>query len=256
MVVILKEGNHCIKLMGHSLGVKVVVVVALIAVVVVAAASITLLVLHPQLGVHYVKLPSDYAFIVYEGNNQGTLYYVGPHGNLHNLGTYNLEMRQDFAQALNVPPQFNQNVVPQHSSYEPLDQVIVIYNPNGVVLPVAHNTILLNKLNPESYTDFVVPSDYLDKFMIAVGTGNYKAMIVSAEGANYLQYNDPQVWKLVLETKDLQSYSPQYANFFGGYIIETNNGTLIPYGFLSFTSPQTYGNNLPLKIVNTPYNGG
>ncbi|GAB6944090.1 hypothetical protein JCM14467A_08720 [Vulcanisaeta sp. JCM 14467] len=204
-----------------------------------------------------MRLNSNYAFILYNGNNQGTLYYVGPHGNLHDLGTFNLEMRQDFTQALNVPLQFNQNVVPQHSSYEPLDQVIVIYNPNGVVLPVANNnTILLNKLDPESYTDFVVPQNYLDKFMTAVGTGNYKAMVVSAYGANYLQYHNPQVLKLVLETMDLQHYSPQYADFIGRYIIETNNGTLIPYGFLGSTNVLSYGNNLSLTNVNTFYNGG
>ena len=234
------------KKVAAGLGVAVIVVVALAA---------YLLFFHPQPNIQELKIDSDYAFIVYDGNGQGTLYYVGPNGHLHDLGTYNLEMRSDFEQALNVPQQFNQNVVPSNPNYVPLDQIITIYNKTGVELPVQNNTILLSKLNPESYTDVVVPQGFVNQYMEALGTGNYQAMIIAIPGAQYLQANYPQLYNIFLETGNLHTYSPPYADFIGGYIIQTNNSTLIPYGFLSFTSSQTYGNNLPIENTVIPYNG-
>ena len=229
-----------------GLGIAVVVVVALVA---------YLLFFHPQPNIQELKIDSDYAFIVYDGNGQGTLYYVGPNGHLHDLGTYNLEMRSDFEQALNVPQQFNQNVVPSNPNYVPLDQIITIYNQSGVELPVQNNTILLGKLNPESYTDVVVPQGYLDQFMEALGTGNYQAMIISAAGFQYLQINDPQLFNLAVETKTLQHYSVPYPDFVGGYIIQSGNNTLIPYSFLAGTNVLPYGDYLPIVFTHTVYNG-
>ncbi|BFI73396.1 hypothetical protein YN1_3830 [Nanoarchaeota archaeon] len=211
--------------------------------------------INSQPSVQVLKLP-DYAFIKYDGNDQGTLYYVGPHGHLHDLGTYNLQMRPDFAQSLNVPQQFNQNVVPNNSNYVPLEQIITIYNPNGIVLPITHNnTILLDKLNPQSYTDVVVPQGFAKEYMEALGTGNYKAMAVGANGLQYLQMTNQTLWNLVLETGDMAKYAPQPYVFGAEDVIQTNNNTLIPYGFLSFTTSQTYGGNLPITNINTFYSG-
>ena len=86
--------------------------------------------------------------------------------------------------------------------------------------------------------------------MQALDTGYKLSATVGANGLQYLQYHNPQVWKLVLETEDLQSYSPQYAVFAGRYIIETNNNTLIPYGLLG-----GYGLNLSFWQSTTFYNG-
>ncbi|BDC17552.1 hypothetical protein [Acidianus sp. HS-5] len=212
--------------------------------------------MNSQPTVQDVKIDSDYAFIEYDGNDQGTLYYVGPHGNLHDLGTYNLEMKSDFAQALSVPKQFNQYEASKNPNFVPLDQVITIYNPNGVTLEVAHNnTILLNKLNPENYADVVVPSGYLKEYMTALGTGDYKAMHTSAAGLGYLQVNYPQIFNLLGETGNLHIYSPSSADFVSGYIIQTNNNTLIPYGFLLGVNNHVYGGNLPIENTEMVYNG-
>ncbi|BFI75808.1 hypothetical protein [Sulfurisphaera ohwakuensis] len=230
-----------------------------IGVIVIVAAVLGVL-----FGLHYIftqpsvqelKIDSDYAFIKYDGNDQGTLYYVGPHGNLHDLGTYNIEMRPDFAESLNVPQQFNQDIVPNNSNYVPLDQIITIYNPNGIEIPEHNNTILLNQINPQSYTDVVVPQGFVKEYMEALGTGNYKAMIIGATGFQYLQMTNPQILNLAVETEALQHYSPQYADFGGGYIIEGSNNTLIPYGFLSGTNIYGYGGNLPIENTVIPYNG-
>ena len=243
--------------MGHSLGVKAVVIAGVIAVVVIAVALLAYLILVPHASMLEVSAP--YAFII-NNNGQWVILYYDESGNMHVVGAYANLNDPAVIQAMNVVNQFNQQIVPQHPSYQPLDSIIVVgagdTGKQGVVeIPVSGNTIELNQVNQGYYTLVAVPQQYTTQLMQALDTGYKLSAIVGSQGANYLQYNDPQVWKLVLETIDLQQYSPLYASFGGGHIIQTNNNTLIPYGFFWASYSYAYGGNLPFIIRASWYNG-
>ena len=202
---------------------------------------------------------APYAFII-SSNGQWVVIYFDQSGNMHVVGQYSNLNAPDIIQAMSVVNQFNQQVVPQHPSYQPLDSIIVVgagdTGKQGVVeIPVSGNTIELNQVNPGYYTLVAVPQQYTTQFMQALDVGYKLSAHVGANGLEYLQYNDPQVWKLVLETGNLHQYAGSSIDFVGGYIIQTNNNTLIPYGYLSGTSSIGYGINLPFAITNISYNG-
>ena len=245
--------------MGRSLGVKTAVIAGVVAVIVIAVALVAyLILLKPHASMLEVSAP--YAFIVSE-NGQWVIIYFDPSGVMHVVGQYSNLNDPSIIQAMNVVNQFNQQVVPQHSSYQPLDSIIVVgagdTGKQGVVeIPVSGNTIELNQVNPGYYTLVAVPQQYATQFMQALDVGYKLSATVGSQGANYLQYNYPQVWKLVLETIDLQHYSQPPIDISGGAILETKNGTLIPWGSLYGTSQYSYGNNLPfIKQLSTFYNG-
>ena len=229
------------------LGVKIL---AAIVVAVVAAAVLAAYLLAPHST--SIEINAPYAFIVYDG--QWYIAYYDESG-AHKLGPYSQFNNPDMIQAMNVVNQFNQKIVPQHSGYQPLDSIIVVgagdAGKQGVVeIPVSGNTIDLKDINPGYYTLVAVPQQYTTQFMQALDTGYKLSAIVSAQGLQYLQYNNPQVWKLVLETVNLMQYSPQNVGFGSSYILVTNNNTLIPYAPLRF-----HGLNLSFVNTNIPYNG-
>ena len=225
----------------------------MIAVVVIAVAvAAYFLILTPHSS--SVDVSAPYAFII-NSNGQWYVVWFNQNGGMQTAGPFSNLNDPDMIQAMSVVNQFNQQVVPQHSSYQPLDSIIVVgagdTGKQGVVeIPVSGSTIELKDVNPGYYTLVAVPQQYTTQLMQALDTGYKLSATVSAQGLEYLQYNNPQVWKLVLETEDLQSYSPQYAAFGGRYIIQTNNNTLIPYGALV-----VYGYNLPFWQSPVPYNG-
>ena len=245
--------------MGHSLGVKAVVVAGVVAVVVIAVALVAyFLILKPH--TTGITINAPYAFIVNE-NGQWFIEWYDESGNLHTLGPYGNLNEPGILQAVGVVEQFDQEVVPQHMNYQPLAWLIVIgandtKKQGVIIIPTSGSTIQLSKVNPGYYTLVVVPQQYESQFMEALDVGYKLSATVGSQGANYLQYNDPQVWKLVLETIDLQHYSQPPIDISGGAILETNNGTLIPWGSLYGTSQYSYGNNLPfIKQLSTFYNG-
>ena len=234
------------------IGVVVVVVVA------VALASYLTLIHHSSA----IIINAPYAFIIQLGNGSWVVEWFSLNGSLHTLGPFNNLNDPDILNAMNVVDQFNQQVVPQYSSYQPLDSIIVVgagdTGKQGiVVIPVSRGTIELKDINPGYYTLVAVPQQYANLFMEALDTGYKLSAGVGSQGANYLQYHDPQVWKLVLETGNLVNYSPQNIIFGGEVILETNNNTLIPYGFLDSTSSVGYASNLPFIIQTSSnfYNG-
>ena len=255
----LKDDPLLFRLMRHSLGIKTSLIVAVVAVVIIAVALAAYLVLTPHVSLISVNAP--YTFIISE-NDQWYIAWYDQSGNLHALGPYRNLNDPNILQAMIVVNQFNAQVVPQHSNYQPLTPIIVIEGDDtgkqGIVaIPVFGGTIELKNINPAYYTIVVVPNQYTTQFMHVSDTGYEVIKIVAyvtADGLQYLQYNDPEVWHLVLETGNLQSYSPQNVVFVGEYILLANN-TLIPYGFLNSTSSVRYGNNLPLVNTNIPYNG-
>ena len=243
--------------MRQFLGVKVVVVVALIAVIVIAAALVAYFILTPHIS--SIEVSAPYAFII-NSNGQWFIEWYDQSGNLHTLGPFSNLSDPVIIQAINVVEQFNQEVVPQHMNYQPLAWLIVIgandtKKQGVIVIPVSGNTIELKDINPEYYTLLAVPQQYTTQLMQALDMGYKLSAVLGANGLLYLQYHNPQTWKLVLETIDLQQYSPLYASFGGGHIIQTNNNTLIPYGFFWASYSYAYGGNLPFIIRASWYNG-
>ena len=237
--------------MNRLLLVGVVVVVVLIALALV-------LIQHPS---QSLVVNAPYAFIVQLGNGSWVVEYFDQSGNMHVVGQYSNLNDPDILNAMNVVNQFNQQVVPQHSCYQPLASIIVVgagdTRKQGVVeIPVSGNTIKLKDVDPRYYTLVTVPQQYVNLFMEALATGYKLSAGVGANGLQYLQYNDPQVWKLVLETGDLHQYVGPYPDFIGGMILEMNNNILIPYGYLSGTSSVGYASNLPFIAQASTYNGG
>ena len=137
--------------MRQFLGIKAVVVVGIVAVIVIAAALVAYLILlkpHAPL----ITINAPYAFIV-NSNGQWVIIYFDQSGNMHIVGQYSNLNAPDIIQAMNVVDQFNQQVVPQHPSYQPLDSIIVVgagdTGKQGVVeIPISGNTIELNQVNP------------------------------------------------------------------------------------------------------------
>ena len=229
--------------------------IIVVVIVLIALASYLTLIHHSSA----IIINAPYAFIIQLGNGSWVVEYFDAQGNLHMLGPFNNLNDPDIVQAMSVVDSFNQQVVPQHSSYQPLDSIIVVgagdAGKQGVVeIPVSGNTIELNQVNPGYYTLVAVPQQYTTQFMQALDVGYKLSAGVGANGLQYLQYNNPQVWKLVLETNVLQHYS---SGFIGEGIIETNNSTLIPWSFWSGYNSQAYGSNLQFIIQSstTFYNG-
>ena len=243
--------------MLRGLGVKTTVVVALIAVIVIAAALVAYLLLKPHAS--SVEVSAPYAFIVGE-NGQWFVEYYDESGNLHTLGPFSSLNDPSIVQAMSVVDQFNQQVVPQHPSYQPLDSIIVVgagdTGKQGVVeIPVSGNTIELNQVNPRYYTLVAVPQQYTTQLMQALDTGYKLAATVSSQGLQYLQYNNPQVYN---ELKELIDLYKVYIPFGPSRLIVTNNNTLIAWGSLTSPFPNRgYGTNLPFIIQASGnfYNG-
>ena len=229
--------------------------VSVVVVVLIALASYLILIHHSSA----IVINAPYVFIVRLGNGSWVVEWFSQNGSLHTLGPFNNLNDPAIIQAMSVVSSFNQQVVPQHSSYQPLASIIVVgagdTGKQGVVeIPVSGNTIELNQVNPGYYTLVAVPQQYATQFMQALDTGYKLSAGVSAQGANYLQYNDPQIWKLVLETGDLHQYALSSSNidYGAGYILQTNNNTLVPWGYLG-----GYGYNLQfIQQSNNLYNGG
>lgn len=259
VVAILYKGDSLLfRLMRHSLGTRISLIAAVATIVIVTLA--TYLVFTPHFS--FISINAPYAFIVNE-SNQWFIEWFDQNGNLHTLGPFTTLNDPDILQAMNVVNLFNTQVVPQHMNYQPLTPIIVIENDDtgkrGIVtIPVFRGTIELKNINPAYYTIVVVPNQYALQFMHILDTGYEVIKImayVTISGLQYLQRNNPEVWHLVLETENLQSYSTPNVAFVGEYILLANN-TLIPYGFLNSTSSVRYGSNLsPLTNSNIPYNG-
>ena len=223
----------------------------LLVAVVVAVALALILIQHPSPG---IAINAPYAFIIQQ-NGQWYIEWFGQNGSLHMLGPFSNLNNPDIVQAINVVDQFNQQVVPQYSGYQPLDSIIVVgANDTGkqgvVVIPVSGNTIELKDINPGYYTLVAVPQQYTNQFMQALDTGYKLSARVSVQGLQYLQYSNLQVWKLVLEIVNLQQYAPQNVFFSEGGILETNNETLIPFALFD-----SYGYNLKfIQQIGNFYN--
>mgnify|MGYP001770770117 FL=1 len=230
--------------------------IGVVVVVVVAVALALALTRHASA----IIINAPYAFIVRLGNGSWVVEYFDQSGNMHVVGQYSNLNDPDILNAMNVVDSFNQQVVPQHSCYQPLASIIVVgandAGKQGIVeIPVSGNMIKLKDVDPRYYTLVTVPQQYANLFMEALATGYKLSAGVGANGLQYLQYNDPQIWKLILETGDLHQYVGPYPDFIGGMILKTNNNILIPYGYLSGTSSVGYASNLPFIAQAGTYNG-
>ena len=225
--------------------------VGVAAVAVTAVALTLILIQHPPPG---IVINAPYAFIIRQ-NSQWYIEWFSLNGSLHTLGPFNNLNDPDILNAMSVVDSFNQQVVPQHSSYQPLASIIVVgagdTGKQGVVeIPVSGNTIELNQVNPGYYTLVAVPQQYANLFMEALDTGYKLSTGVSTQGLQYLQYSNLQVWKLVLEIVNLQQYAPQNVFFSERGILETNNETLIPFALFD-----SYGYNLKfIQQIGNFYN--
>ena len=226
--------------------------VSVVAVVVVVLIALALF-LTPTHHASAIVVNAPYAFIIRQ-NGSWVVEYFDQSG-MHVVGQYNSLNDPDILNAMNVVNNFNQQVVPQHSSYQPLDSIIVVgagdTGKQGVVeIPVSGNTIELNQLNPGYYTLVAVPQQYTTQFMQALDTGYKLSARISVQGLQYLQYSNLQVWELALEIVNLQQYAPQNVFFSERGILETNNETLIPFALFD-----SYGYNLKfIQQIGNFYN--
>ena len=223
--------------------------IGVVIVVVVAVASALILTSTRHSSAIVVNAP--YAFIIRQ-NDSWIVEWFSLNGSLHTLGPFNNLNDPDILNAMSVVDSFNQQVVPQHSGYQPLASIIVIgagdVGKQGVVvIPVSGNTIELKNINPGYYTLVAVPQQYTTQLIQTLDMGYKLSATVKVNELQYLQYHNPQTWKLVVETINLQQYSSSSNMLLGGsFILETSNNTLIPWGFLLYGASQhSYGISLP-----------
>ena len=183
--------------------------------------------------------------------------YYTKNGSLQVIPIRNISVSNDFWQALNIVYQFNQQVVPQHSGYQNLTPIITVGAQNGTVKLLEHNNIVnLNSINSGDYTIVAVPQQYVNLFMKSLDTGYNFSGVPNLNGIMYIQFKYPQVYNLTGETLDLQLYSPPPIDYFGRYLLITNNNTFIPWAFLATITPRGYGFYLPFISNAGTYNGG
>ncbi|GGP19747.1 hypothetical protein GCM10007981_04680 [Thermocladium modestius] len=235
--------------------VRALVIGAAVAVVVIAITAALLL--HPasKPQINLMSINAPYVFLRPEGNGQYDLLYYGPHGDLHDLGTYNASSSV-LNQAVNVINSFNQQnmgTIINGQQYIPLSYEVVIGNSSGVIqIPIQGNTILLDKVNPGYWTVLVSDQNDLTKLAYALDVGYKEAATVS--GTSNLWYQQG-VGTVLQETMNLQHYA-QNPYFTGGYIVIMNNNTIIPWGVFDSTTQYSYGGYLKfLMQAGAPYYG-
>ncbi|MGC9106139.1 MAG: hypothetical protein ACP5HQ_06960 [Thermoprotei archaeon] len=229
-------------------------------VVAVLAAALSLLflpdLLRPQPEAHYITANTDYVFLIPKGNGEYDVGYYNSQGQWVDLGTYHVKS-DTLDNAVNVINQFNQQNMgktlppPYNTKFQPLDYVVVIGNatptgkPTGIVyVPFnpANNTILLDKVNPGYWTVLVTDQNDVNKLMYALDVG-YK----ESAYANPLSsvYTSQYPGSIIYEIKSLQVYNNMFS---GGYVIVTNNNTLIPWGYMWSQNNKGFGASLPFVL--------
>ena len=207
--------------------------------------------------VEYITVDAPYAFIVQNSTGGWEIIYYTKNGSLQVIPIRNISVSNDFWQALNTVYQFNQQVVPQHSGYQNLTPIITVGAQNGIVKLPEHNDIVnLNSINSGDYTIVAVPQQYVNLFMKSLDTGYNFTGVPNLGGIMYIQSNYPQIYNLLGETMDLQSYSSPSIDYAGDFLLITTNNTLIPWAVLGSISFGRYGQDLSFISNAGIYNGG
>ena len=207
--------------------------------------------------VEYITVDAPYAFIVQNSTGGWEVIYYTKNGSLQVIPIRNISVNNGFWQALNFVYQFNQQIVPQHSGYQNLIPIITVGAQNGTIkLPEHNNIVNLSSINSEDYTIVAIPQQYANLFMKSLDTGYNFTGRPDLSGILYIQINYPQIANLIGETLDLQRYSPPPISYIGGYILITTNNTFIPWAYLGYVLPYSYGYSLPFISNMSTYNGG
>jgi len=219
------------------------VVVGVVIVAVIAIALVLLLQTPHRAPVQYFGSPSGYEAFVpigqtinYNGHTDPVGYLILNNGTtIHNViwdGQYAGTIIQNDNQIMQLNNQFVGQTDPiNHQTYVPLQDFYVI---KGQV-PVEQVTINgqtyyvidANKINPANIAGFYTYDKWVTNFVEATNTpGTYAAGLPG---------NSPVFkWENITGTVAYQTHLyQQYSNFFGGDVLVTTNGTLIPYGITS-----------------------
>jgi len=245
------------------MGVLKYVVIGVVVVVVVIAAALTLLLpTQHRASVQYVGSPSGYEAFVpsgqtinYNGHTDPTGTLILSNGNtIQNAvwdGQYASTIIQNHNQIVQLNNQFvgqtdpvnNQPYVPLQDFYVikgqvPIEQVTI----NGQTYYV----IEASSINPGNIAGFYTYQGWVPKFEVAINMpGTYAAVLPG---------NSPVfTWDNLTGTvASLTKIYQQYSNFFGGDVLVSPTGPIIPYGTTSSPSGSALFNFITPQQVYNP----